>query len=223
MRPTRAVEQWNSRTARSSFYCSTVSCSTFSRGARGFTLLELMVVLIIIMVMVTAVVPNLDMLSPKYSLRAGAREIAATIESIRSQSVLIGKTFSIVYDLEEQQYWILMPQELDEYGEPTDNEREIAGRKRDLPAGVEIVEVVSADNDSHKGAEVQFDFSPFGNTGSHVVVVQYGEEEDMRIWVRINALLGFTTFHYEEVGFVEYEAEEDDEFYGQEEEPPQGQ
>jgi hypothetical protein len=89
--------------------------------------------------------------------------------------------------------------------------------KKEPPRGVAIVEVISSDNEIHTSGQMQFDLSPFGSTGSHIVVVQYGDDEESRIWVRNNAILGFSTFHYNEIGFIEYEEEQDDEFYGEEE------
>jgi len=187
---------------------------------KGFTLIELTMVVVIIMILAAAVAPNLDKLSPKYSLRAGAREISSTIESARSQSALTSKTYSIVYDIDEQEYWILLPEEVNSFGELTEEERKIVLPKRRLPRGVKLVEVIMADNETNTSGQVQFDFSPFGNTGSHITVVQYGDEEEMRIWIKTNALLGFTTFHSEELSFQEYDEEEDDEFYGQETQTP---
>jgi prepilin-type N-terminal cleavage/methylation domain-containing protein len=188
---------------------------------KGFTLIELAVVVLIIAVIATAVAPHLDSLSPKYSLRAGAREIASHIEQCRSQSIIEGKTYSLVYDINNNRYWMLLPQEFDEYGEPIDDKREPVLPKRSLPRGVIIVEIITPDDASHTSGELQFDLSPFGNTGSHIIVVQYRDDEKMRIWVRANALLGFTTFHYEETGFIEYEPEADDESYGQQQEQEQ--
>jgi prepilin-type N-terminal cleavage/methylation domain-containing protein len=181
----------------------------------GFTLIEMMVVVVIIMIIAATIAPNLDRLSPKYSVRAAAREIAATVENCRSQSAITGKTYSMVYDMDEQQYWVLLPEELDEYGQPLDTEREILLPKRNLPNKVRIADVITPDNESHAGDIVQFDFSPYGNTGNHIVVVQYDEDEDLKVWVRTNALLGYTTFHYEKVSFAEYEPDKDDEFYEQ--------
>jgi type II secretory pathway pseudopilin PulG len=173
-------------------------------------------VILVIGIIAAIVAPKLDNLSPKYLLRASARQIASNIENCSSQSVVTGKTYSLVYDLDNQQYWILLPQELDEYGEPATDEREPVLPKRIPTKGVKIVEIITADDESHTSGQIQLDLSPFGNTGSHIVVVQYRDQEDMRIWVRTNALLGFSTFHYEETGFVKYEPEEDDESYGQE-------
>jgi len=189
------------------------------RNNSGFTLIELMVVILILGVIATVIAPNIDRISPKYSVRAGAREIASTIERCRSQSALTGETYSIVYDLDRMQYWVLLPVKLDEYGQPSEEEREPIRPPRVLPNGVRIVNVITSDNESHDDGEVQIDFSPFGNTGSHIVLLQYEENEKLNIWVRANAFLGFTTFHYKEIFFAEYEAEEDDETYGQSQTP----
>jgi prepilin-type N-terminal cleavage/methylation domain-containing protein len=189
------------------------------KSETGFTLIELMVVIVILGVIATVIAPNIDRISPKYSVRAGAREIASTIEHCRSQSALTGETYSIVYDLDRMQYWVLLPVKLDEYGQPSEEDREPIRPPRVLPSGVRIVDVITSDNENHSDGEVQIDFSPFGNTGSHIVLLQYEEKEELNIWVRTNAFLGFTTFHYKEIFFAEYEAEEDDETYGQSQTP----
>jgi prepilin-type N-terminal cleavage/methylation domain-containing protein len=189
------------------------------KGETGFTLIELMMVILILGIIATVVGPNIDRISPKYSLRAGAREIASTVEHCRSQSALTGETYSIVYELDQQEYWVLLPVKLDEYGQPREEDREPIQPPRVVPRGVKIVSVITSDNEDHEDGEVQIDFSPYGSTGSHIVLLQYGEDEEMRIWVRANALLGFTTFHYNEVFFSRYEAEEDDETYGQTQTP----
>lgn len=190
------------------------------KNAGGFTLLELIMVVVILGVITAMLAPNIDRISPKYSLRAGAREIASTVEYCRSQSALTGETYSLVYNMDEHQYWVLLPVKLDEYGQPTEEEREPVLPARIPPRGVKIAEVTTSDNESHSGGEIQVDFSPFGNTGSHIVLLQYEDDEKQKIWVRVNSLLGFTTFHYNEIFFAEYEQEEDDESYGQTTETP---
>jgi prepilin-type N-terminal cleavage/methylation domain-containing protein len=174
----------------------------------GFTLIELIAVIVILALMFGLIVPNLDRISPKYSIRAVARRIASTIEEVRSQAAWEGKTFSIVYDLDEQGYWILMPQQLDEEGNPTGEEREILGGKAEKPLeGVKIESVMLPDNEQITGGLVTIDVTQYGTAGSHIVCLT--NEEGEKVSIKFNALLGVVNFYHREVQFTEYEADQD--------------
>ena len=54
-----------------------------SRGQSGFTLFEIMIVFVIIGLVMVLAIPALDRASPKYALRAAAREVAGTINAAR--------------------------------------------------------------------------------------------------------------------------------------------
>ena len=174
----------------------------------GFTLIELIAVIVILALMFGLLVPNLDRVSPKYSIRAVARRIASTIEEVRSQAAWEGKTFSVVYDLSNQELWILMPQQLDEQGNPTSEEREILGGKAEKPlAGVKIESVILPDNEEIKSGLVTIDVGQYGTTGSHIVCLT--NEEGEKVSIKFNALLGVVNFYHREVRFTEYEEEQD--------------
>lgn len=175
----------------------------------GFTLIELMAVIVILGLMFGLVVPNLDRVSPKYSIRAVARRIASTIEEVRSHAAWEGKTFSIVYDLDEQGYWILIPQQLDEEGNPASEEREILGGKAEkLLEGVKIESVILPDNEEITSGVVTIDVAQYGTTGSHIVC--FTNEEGGKISIKFNALLGVVNFYQRDVHFTEYEEDQDE-------------
>ncbi|MFH1423004.1 MAG: prepilin-type N-terminal cleavage/methylation domain-containing protein [Planctomycetota bacterium] len=177
---------------------------------QGFTLMELIAVIVIVALMFGLLVPNLDRMSPKYSIRAVARRIASTIEEVRSQAALESKTFSIVYNLDNQEYWILLPQLLDETGNPIDEEREILGGKAEKPLkGVKITSVILPNNEEIQYGQVTIDVTPYGNTGSHIIYLENEDEELLS--VKFNALLGTVTFYYREISFTDYEEEQDEE------------
>src|SRR5262245_12563694 len=81
-----------------------------SRGReRGFSMVEIMAVLIILGVLLMAIVPSIDGLVPKYRLRGGAREVAALIEEAQSQSIATRKEWNVAFDLDRNTYWLVMP------------------------------------------------------------------------------------------------------------------
>jgi prepilin-type N-terminal cleavage/methylation domain-containing protein len=175
----------------------------------GFTIIELIAVIFILGLLFGLVVPNLDRVSPKYSIRAVARRIASTMEEVRSQAAWEGKTFSIVYDLDQQEYWILMPQQLNNEGNPTSEEREILSGIAEKPLkGVKIESVILPDNEQVTSGQVTIDVEQHGSTGSHIVCLINEEEE--KLSVKFNALLGLVSFYNGEVKFTEYKEEQEE-------------
>ncbi|MHC4389703.1 MAG: pilus assembly FimT family protein [Planctomycetota bacterium] len=86
-----------------------------SRGQSGFTLFEIMIVFVIIGLVMVLAIPALDRASPKYALRAAAREVAGTINAARGTAIGKGKLMGIGYDLDRDAYRL--------YGQPADGAR----------------------------------------------------------------------------------------------------
>lgn len=167
----------------------------------GFTLLEAVMVIVILGVLAAAVVPNLDGLSPKYRLRAAARNAASTISWTRSLSGGTGEAHGIYYNLSEQYYEIFEPPL-----EEDDPELPFSERPRltpsFLPDGVRIIRVVFPDGRYESSDEVFVLLDPFGNEGSHILWIQ--NEEERTISVTFNAMLGVVDFHDGEAEFPEF-------------------
>jgi general secretion pathway protein H len=73
-------------------------------GARGFTLLELIVVLAIAALLVAVVVPLGSHRRDHDALQAGAREIAAALRLARSRAILSNRPTSFLVDVENGFY-----------------------------------------------------------------------------------------------------------------------
>jgi prepilin-type N-terminal cleavage/methylation domain-containing protein len=80
------------------------------RSARsGFSMIEIMAVMIILGIVLMAIVPSIDGLVPKYRLRGGAREVAALIEEAQSQAISSRKEWNVAFDLDHDTFWLIMP------------------------------------------------------------------------------------------------------------------
>ena len=74
------------------------------RGPRGFTLLEILAVLLLMGLMASLVLPNLGALSEQ-ALRDEARRLQAELERARERALVTGVRHQLVIDLEAGEYW----------------------------------------------------------------------------------------------------------------------
>jgi prepilin-type N-terminal cleavage/methylation domain-containing protein len=74
------------------------------RAASGFTLLELIAVVLIIGLMATLVRPNLGILGAR-SLHDEAQRLAAELEFARQRTVMMGVRHQLVLNLDDGNYW----------------------------------------------------------------------------------------------------------------------
>ena len=82
---------------------------TVRLGSSGFTLLELSLVLLIISVVMALTLPRLR--DPgRAEMESHAGRLMQTFRLLRSEAVLNGYAYRLVYDLDQQRYWV-MPDE----------------------------------------------------------------------------------------------------------------
>lgn len=72
---------------------------------KGFTLLELTVVLFIIGLLIATIVPHLGDVGSA-QLDATARRLSAVVRYLAGEAVLQNRTYRLNYDLDKQTYWI---------------------------------------------------------------------------------------------------------------------
>ncbi|MCA8924207.1 MAG: prepilin-type N-terminal cleavage/methylation domain-containing protein [Planctomycetes bacterium] len=116
-----------------------------TRARHGFTLLELMAVVMIMGVILLAIVPAIDNLIPGYKLDSSARGLASHIELVQGQAIATRQQYLLVYDLDERSYWIVFPEEPEaqpeeqttEEEQPTEDQRPVDDVEHGAPPPTE--------------------------------------------------------------------------------------
>lgn len=73
---------------------------------RGFTLMELMIVVVIIAVMMAVILPSLRGVAENNRLRGSVRELMSLMKYARSEAVFNARTTEVFLDTEKRQYWL---------------------------------------------------------------------------------------------------------------------
>ena len=158
----------------------------------GFTLIEVVIVIFIMLLMTTVTVPSLKMFADSTKLRTAARSINGLLEFARGSAITERTEYAVLFDPTNGQYWLSLKEFLDEsQGTLTDSSRTnlaaslealaeknstdntgtsstsgnsmvpltrtggFLGIPRELPAGIEIVQINSPRNTS-KSSDVDY-------------------------------------------------------------------
>ena len=109
---------------------------------RGFSLVEMVIVLVLISLSAALVAPSLSRFSKRVELKATAQKISAILRYIRSESIQKGKVYQVLFDPDLREVRV---QALGEdgkadggqdQGEPVANKRSYS-----LPEGIQMKEV----------------------------------------------------------------------------------
>jgi general secretion pathway protein H len=140
------------------------------RCNRGFTLVELVVVLAILALGTALVLPSLSGPLTSARFRQGGAELRAAMTQARARAAASGRMRAVRIDLDRG-----------EYGIPADN----VGRS--LPEGVRVVSVSSPGVKIERGV-VDVRFFPDGSADEAEVVL--ADASDVRLLLRVDPLTG---------------------------------
>ena len=154
---------------------------------RGFTLIELVIVLAILVIASSFVILNLEGVTTGGKIRSAAREVANHIKYARSYAILAGKPIYIYYDFEQSAYYLSRTYYGDDGDGPGHEELRDREYGFELPGIVQLAQVTSALKVADSQIE-RFEFTAEGVCLSHSVYLK-GPEESW--WtVDVNGLTG---------------------------------
>ncbi len=135
------------------------------RGERGFTLIELSIVILIIAIVTSIALPRLRSVTAA-ELSAAARRLSATTRYLYEESALRGAPLVLFFDLDHQEYWVAHSEEgTGQLVEDTD----LLARRVRLPPAVRIADVFVPGTGTFSEGLVPTRFYPEGYADRSVV------------------------------------------------------
>ena len=105
------------------------------RETKGFTLIELTVVIVLIGIILTLTIPRFQTAIVTDDLKATTRKIVGMINGLRDEAIREQRIYFLHFDLESNRYWI------DSTGMSEEERARAAEKAPTLPAGVRVLDI----------------------------------------------------------------------------------
>jgi general secretion pathway protein H len=140
---------------------------------KGFSLIEIVIVLIIISLSISLVTPSLARFSKMIELKTAAKKVSGILRYYRSEAIQQGKVHQVLFDLNLREVRVLSL-------EPT--EEKVLKNKYPLPAGIQIKEmyIPSSENPADFPA---IEFYPSGGSNGGSILLDSQDQKGFRIKV----------------------------------------
>ncbi len=150
-------------------------------GSKGYTLMELVVVLALIGLMLIVSIPRFRQTLLTDSLNSTARKIVGQVKTLKNRTIREQKTGFFHFDLMEQRYWVTTE---------SDNETLLASARENayqVPSSVRISDVWSQSHGKKSEGEVLVRFNKKGYVEP---VIIHLESDDKKMSLVLNPFLG---------------------------------
>ena len=144
-----------------------------ARDTLGFSMVELMVVIVILGLMATGVTMSIQTVVPEQRFNTAIRNLAEHLADTRSKAIAYSREFRIYYNLDENWYQVQTPYRLDGGFAVSDDEERRYIHYTDLAkVNIDLLEITIDDRDYFDG-EVYVRFDPLGASSNHRIILQH--------------------------------------------------
>jgi type II secretion system protein H len=162
------------------------------RARAGFSLIEVLAVILVMGLIATLVTINWRAILPRTELHSAVRELHSTLQGARSDAIARNAPFTIEYDLEQHRYRMVTPFRADGRMAVEPAER-VALSWRPLPHSVRFQSLTIDENVYEKGL-VYVQYDALGSVAGHVIVLAQPEYEN-HYTLEVHGLLGLVEYH----------------------------
>jgi general secretion pathway protein H len=153
---------------------------------RGFSLIEIAVVLVLLSLCIALIAPNLSRFSTSVELKSAAKKVAAILRYCRSEAINKGKIYQVVFDSNllsvKVQAVVSEDQEATEKKEATNVQMTYP-----LPAGVQMKEL-NTESTQYPSDLPAFEFYPNGGSNGGDILLDTRSQKGYKI--KVNFLTG---------------------------------
>jgi prepilin-type N-terminal cleavage/methylation domain-containing protein len=161
----------------------------------GFTLIEMMVVIVLIGLAVTFGVIRFQAYLPRARLEGAARQIGGFLTRLRGMAVFAGRTHYLEFDLDSEAFRISRPATIAEREDGS--EEYVESDWFEMPEGVTLERVQFSRQDEETRGIVSIEFTPEGEVTGHLVQLLSNRilgEDRSRFTVELNGVTGLVTY-----------------------------
>lgn len=163
----------------------------------GFSLIELLAVIMVLALIATLVTINWKAILPKTELHSAVRELSAVLQGARSDAISRNATYEVQYDLDEHRYRVVTPfrAATEQYvgGLAATNEERQALPWHKLPPTVRF-RSIAVGTDVFEKAMVIVRFDAVGSASGHVIVLDQPQDQNTYT-IEVQGLLGLINYH----------------------------
>lgn len=161
---------------------------------KGFTLIELMVILIFIGIVLVLTIPRVQTGIVTDDLKASTRKMIGLIRGLKDEAVRDHKICFLHFDLESDRYWI------DSTAMSEEERARAAENASALPEGVHVLDVWFRDEGKQMVGRTAIRFSEKGYIQPSVI--HMGSEDERVFTLELSPFLGKVKIHE---GYIEFE------------------
>ena len=154
---------------------------------RGFSFIEIIVVLVLLSLAVALVAPSLSRFSRSVKLKAAAKKVSAILRYYRSEAVNQGKVYQIFFDPDLRVVKVQLMESTEEKAEDEQNKGKAPPKAYFLPDGVYIKEV-DVDSPQYPSDLPTIEFYPNGGSNGGTILL---DSQDLKGYkIKVHFLTG---------------------------------